>query len=80
MDIFKIISMKMEVLTKRFLVDTNFIEEKIYTILNYIKYEIIYETKELNMKNCTSLIAENIIGNERLKELIIKNMESKYNQ
>ena len=75
MDIFKIISMKMEVLTKRFLVDTNFIEEKIYTILNYIKYEIIYETKELNMKNCTSLIAENIIGNERLKELIIKNME-----
>ncbi len=41
---------------------------------NYINYSIKDETKELSKRNYTTKISEKIIGNEKIKEMIIKNM------
>ena len=75
LDIFEIISKQMEILDKDYFEQSNFIYNKIYTVLNYIKYNILYETKEFNMKNCTSIIAEKILNNKILKQFILTNIE-----
>jgi hypothetical protein len=40
-----------------------------------MKYTILFETKELNMKNCTNVIAEKIIKNQTVKNLINNNLK-----
>ena len=75
MDLFKVISQQTEQLTNEFLRESNFIENKIYAILNYIKYNILFETKEINNQNYIDVIAKKLIGNNKIKELIKKNIE-----
>ena len=72
MDIFKVISKQ---ITKTFIKDNNFIDNKIYSILNYINFNILNETKEINKKNYISEINKKITENKEIKELIQKNIE-----
>ena len=74
-DVFKIMQKNNEELATEYIENSNFIENKIFTVLNYIKYKIIYETKSLNIKNYTTEIAEKIIKNDKIKELIKYNLK-----
>ena len=74
LDIFKIAS-NQEIILKEFMKETNLLDNNIYTILNYIKINILNENKDLNMKNFIPAIAEKIINNEIIKKLIIQNLE-----
>ena len=74
-DIFGILSTKTNTLAKTFLLDSNFIDNKIYIILNYLQIKILNENKEFNEHNCNAIIAENIIKNNDLKEFILHNLE-----
>ena len=64
-----------EELIKTYINNGNFIENKIFTILNYIKYTILFETKSLNEKNYTKEIAERIINSDIIKQLIKDNLK-----
>ena len=77
LDFCKIISNESDSLTHDFIKDINeqFIDKKIYTILSYLKIEILYQTKDFNSENCISIISKKIIENKKLKELILKNIE-----
>ena len=75
LNILKIMAKKSEELAEEYLKKSNLIENKIFTALNYIDYTILYETKEINKKNYTKKISEKIIGNERIKELILTNLK-----
>ena len=74
-NIFNILSEKTEFLAKKYIIESNFIDNKIYIILNYLQINIRNSKKEFNEKNCNAIIAENIIGNEKLKNLIFKSLE-----
>lgn len=69
------IMQKREDLSKEYLENNDFIEKKIFAVLNYLKYKILYETKELNLRNITDEIAEKIISSKYIKELINKNIK-----
>ena len=73
-NIFDILSEKTEYLAKRFLIDSHFIENKIYAILNYLDININNECDEFNLKNCNNIIAEEIINHEELKNLILNSL------
>ena len=70
---------KNEELAAEYISKSNFIENKIFITLNYINYTIYYETKDLNKKNYTTKIAEKIIANNKIKELIINNLKKQGN-
>ena len=74
-DILQIIQKKNEELAKEYLENSNYIEKKIYTVLNYIKFNILNENINLNMKNYMNEIYEKIINNEYVKTLLIKNLK-----
>ncbi len=74
-DVFKILQKNNENLAKEYIEKSNFIENKIFTVLNYMKYKILYETKSLNLRNYTTEIAEKIIKNDKIKELIQSNIK-----
>ena len=74
LNILKIMEKK-EDLPKHFLENKDFIDKKIYIVLNYLKYQILFETKLLNLRNITSEIAEKIINNKYIKELLYKNIK-----
>ena len=74
-DVLKIMEKKNEELAKEYIDNSNFIESKIYNVLSYMTYTILFETKELNSKNITTSIAEKIINNETIKKLIKKNLK-----
>ena len=74
-NILTIIQKNEEVLAKEYLDSFKFIDNKIFIVLNYIKYNILYETKNINLKNYISKIAEKIIQTEYIKELIINNLK-----
>ena len=74
-DIFTIIQKKEEVLAKEYLESLNFIDNKIFVVFNYMDYNILYETKELNSKNFTKEITRKIIENDYIKELINNNLK-----
>ena len=65
-----------ENLAKEYIDNSNFIENKIFTVLNYMKYNILYETSELNLKNYTTRVAEKIMKSEIIKSYIQKNIKS----
>ena len=65
-----------EELAKEYISNSNFIENKIFNVLNYMKYTIFFETKELNIKNYTNKIAERIINSDIVKLLIKNNIKS----
>ena len=54
---------------------SNFVDNKIFTTLNYINYTILFETKSFNKKNITKNIAEQIIKNKNIKQLILNNLK-----
>ena len=72
LDIFTIISSQTEFLGKIFLNETNFLENKIYIILSYLKFKIL---DEADAKNCASILAKKIIENKNISELLRKNLE-----
>ena len=76
-DILQIMQKNDEELVKEFIENSNLIEKKIYTILNYIKFNVIYEDKNLNNKNCLDEIYEKIIKQENkyIKELLCINLK-----
>ena len=75
-DVFKIMEKKNEELAKEYIDNSNFIENKIFQVLSYLKYTIYFETKELNLNNFTTALAEKIINNEPLKQLLKKNLKA----
>ena len=75
-DVFKIMQKKNEELAKEYIDNSNFIENKIFNALSYMKYTILFETKELNLNNFTTTIAEKIINNNSIKELLKKNLKA----
>ena len=62
-------------LAQEYIEKSNFIENKIFTTLNYMKYTILFQTKELNIRNYTTEIAEKIIKNKKIQELIMNNLK-----
>ena len=79
LNILKIMEKKNEELVEQYIYNSNFIENKIFITLNYINYNIFYETKDLNKKNYTTKIAEKIIANDKIKELILNNIKKQGN-
>ena len=75
-DVFKIMQKKNEELAREYIDNSTFIENKIFFVLNYMKYTILYETKEININNFTTAIAERIINNEEIKKLIKINLKA----
>ena len=75
MDLFKVISQQTEQLTQQYLKESNLIDNKIYEVLNYINFEVQFETKEINNNNYINVIAKKIIDNIQIKELLKKNIE-----
>ena len=69
------IMQKKEDLAKEYLQNNDLIEKKIFIVLNYLKYTVLYETKELNLRNITDEISEKIIHNKYIKELINENIK-----
>ena len=76
LNILKIMEKKADELVEEYINNSNFIENKIFITLNYINYTIFYETKDLNKKNYTTKIAEKIIANDKIKELILTNLKN----
>ena len=76
LDVFKIMQKKNEELAKEYIENSNFIESKIFEVLNYMKYTILFETKKLNLNNYTLALAEKIINNDSIKQLIKKNLKA----
>ena len=66
---------KEHLLAQEYIDNSHFVENKIFTILNYIRYTILFETKDLNIKNFTTKIAESIINNQKVKSLIMNNLK-----
>ncbi len=73
-DLFKVVSKHSEKLSHDFLKDLNMIDNKIYFILNYMKYNVLFETKKINNINYINEIANRIIDNKKLKDLLNKNI------
>jgi len=74
-DVFAIIQKKEEVLAKEYLESLNFIDNKIFTVLNYIDFKILNETKEINSKNYISEITKKIIEINSIKNLLNNNLK-----
>ena len=75
MDLFKVVSQQSEKLFQNYLTDSNLIDNKIYYILNFIRYNILFETKQINNKNYINEIANRIISNNKIKDLLKKNIQ-----
>ena len=75
LNVMQIMQKKNEDLAKDYMENSDFIEKKIYTVLNYLKYTVLYETKDLNMRNFTTEIAQKIINSKYVKELITHNIK-----
>ena len=75
LNVLQIMQKKNEDLAKEYIENSDFIEKKIFATLNYIKYNILYETKKINMKNYTTEICEKIINNKYIKDHITNNLK-----
>ena len=72
--IFQIIKKNNNDWFRDYLITTNFIEENIHEVLNYIKFKILFETKELNNDNFIDQISLKIINKDEVKRLLINNL------
>ena len=75
LNILKVMQKKNQDLAKEYIESSDFIEKKIFTILNYLKYTVLYETKDLNMRNFTSEFTEKIIDSKFIKQLLTNNIK-----
>ena len=76
-DIFKIIQINNEEKIWEYIIDSKFFENKIFTILNYMKYKILDEINSLNISNYKTKIIQKIIENEKIKDIKDKNQSIK---
>ena len=60
---------------KKYLIESCFIEKKIFIVFNYMNYKIHYEIKDLNNNNYPNKISEKIINDMKIKELIYNNIK-----
>ena len=74
-NILSIIQKKEDILAKEYLESCNFIDNKIFSVLNCMNYTILFETKDLNIKNYTSELTKRILENNYIKELINNNLK-----
>ena len=74
--ILEIINNKDEtIMAKEYINNSEFLDKKIFIILNYFRYNILFETENLNMKNFTIKCSETILNNKKLKELFLNNLQ-----
>ena len=62
-------------LAKEYIDNSEFLENKLFKIINYLKYNIFFETKKLNKKNVNLFLTENILTNKKIKQLILNNLQ-----
>ena len=74
-NILTIIQKKEDILVKEYLDSCIFVDNKIFNVLNYMNYTILFETKDLNNKNYISELTKKIIENKYIKELIKSNLK-----
>ena len=67
---------KKKAILKDFMDKTYFLDNNLFTVLNYIKFNILYETTEINNKNIISVLSTKILSNKELKKALIKNIQS----
>ena len=75
LDIFKIMQKDNDIVAEQYIYNADFIKNKIFIVLNYLNYNILYETKELNKKNYRAKLTELIINDEFLQNQIITNLK-----
>ena len=79
-DLFQVISQQQnDKIAKDYLKNSKLIERKIYSVLNYIKFDVLNETQEVNKNNYLGYLAEKILENEKIKSYIYKSMEKQAN-
>ena len=74
-DITQMKSDKKKEILKDFIDKTCFLDNNLYTVLNYIKFNILNETKEINNKNIISKLSKKIFENKELMKLLTKNIQ-----
>ena len=62
-------------LAKEYINNSEFLDKKLYIVLNYFKYNILFETENLNRKNFTIKCADKILTNKKLKDLFLNNLQ-----
>ena len=62
-------------MAKEYINSSEFLDKKLFIVLNYFKYNIPFETENLNMKNLTIKLAEKILNNKKLKDLFLNNLQ-----
>ena len=75
LNILEIMQKKNEDFVKEYIENSDFIENKIFKILNYINFTVLYETEKINKKNYTNVICEKIINNKYIKKLLLNNLK-----
>ena len=75
LNVLQVMQKKNQDLAKEYMENSDFIEKKIFTVLNYLKYNVLYETKDLNMRNFTTETAEKIIDSQFVKQLLTDNIK-----
>jgi len=62
-------------MAREYINNSEFLDRKLYTVLNYFKYNILFETENLNTRNFVLHCAEKILNNKKLKELFLNNLQ-----
>ena len=75
-DITQMQTEKKNKMLKDFIEKTYFFDYNLFTVLNYINFNILYETEEINNKNIISLLSKKILNNNELKNLLLKNIQN----
>ena len=75
LDILDLIQKNDDELTNKYIYNYNFIENKIFNVLNYINCQILNETEDCNSKNFYEQLSEKIKNNKIIKEYLISNLK-----
>ena len=63
------------IVAEKFIYNSEFIKNKIYKIVNYLNYNILYESKNLNKRNYSSKLTTMIINNDLIQNQIINTLK-----
>ena len=75
LDIFKIMQKNNDLIAQEYIYNPEFIKNRIYMVINYLNYKVIFETKELNNFNFIQKLTEFILNNEYIQNQIITNLK-----
>ena len=64
------------IVAEKYIYNSDFIKNKIFKIVNYLNYNILFESKDLNKNNYSSKITKMIINNEFIQNQIINSLKS----